>query len=82
MKSQSSSIFAHFRQFACELKTYEGFIDLEKNYPDGTCSNFIYDRIFARLADTEDNHKIFEEFDLGSDRTIHMRIICHLVSVN
>ena len=43
-------------------------------------SDFIFDRIFVRLADNEDSHKILEAFYFGADRTIHMGLTCPLVS--
>ena len=64
-----------------ELPILEGLIDLGKCCP--TDSEFIFDRIFIRLAgsEAEHSHKIFNEFDFGSDWTIHMRVTCHFVSV-
>ena len=38
--------------------------------------DFIFDRIFIRLAVYEDSHKLLDKFDLGADWTIHMRITC------
>ena len=43
-------------------------------------SGFISGRIFTRLAGKEDSHKILDEFDFGTDRTIHMLVTCSLVS--
>ena len=70
---QTSSILAW------ELAVLEGAIDLGKCCPND--SDFIFDRIFIRLADNVNNPNIFDEFESGSDRTIHMRDTCHLVSV-
>ena len=37
-------------------------------------SDFIFDRIFIKLADHKYGHKILKKFDFGPDRTIRMRV--------
>ena len=66
-------------------------MDLGKCCPDD--SNFIFDRIFIRLASNEHSYKIFirlagnehsykilDEFNFGTDQIIHMKVTCPLVS--
>ena len=67
----------HFRLLALELPALEGPIDFGKCCPDD--SNVIFDRNFIRLAGNEDSQNILEEFEFGSDRTIHMRVTSSLV---
>ena len=55
-----------------------GPIDFGKCFPAD--SDFIFYRIFIRLADNEDSHKTLDEFDFGSDGNIHMIVACPLVS--
>ena len=39
------------------------------------CSDFIFDRIFVKLASNEDSHKISDEFDFGLDRIVYCGVI-------
>ena len=43
-------------------------------------SHFIFDQILISLAGNEDNYKILDNSDLGTDGTINMRVTCPLVS--
>ena len=61
------------------LPVLEGLIDLGKCCSGD--SDFVLDRILNRLAGNKNSYKILDEFDLETDRTIHMRVTCHLVTV-
>ena len=39
-------------------------------------SDFVFVRIFVKLADNKDSHKISDKFNLGLDRTIHFGVTC------
>ena len=44
-------------------------------------SHFIFYQIFIRLLHNKYKHKVLDDFNFGSDQTIHMIVTCHLVSV-
>ena len=70
INSQTGSILAEYRLLV-ELPALEDLIDFGK-YPYD--SNFIFDRIFIRLAGKEDSNTILDEFHFWADRTIHIRV--------
>ena len=76
IKSQTSLILAQFWLLSWELSAFEGPIDFGKCCPDD--SDFSLYCIFIRLTGNEDSHKILDEFDFGSDWTIHMTVTCPL----
>ena len=71
LESWTSSNSGHVSPLTSELPTLE-----HREKCCGHDNAFIFDRIFFKLADNEDRHKISDKFDFGPARTIHFGVTC------
>ena len=71
IESRMRSNSGHIRLLTSELPALE-----HRKKCCGHDSAFNFDRIFFKLADNKDRHKISDEFDFGPDRTIRFGVAC------